>query len=393
MVDRLRVAQMVYTFDIEAGGGGLSRFAIELAQKLDPTIIESSLISLGYSDSPTNPEFIKDINDQGIRTFEATNWDKDSPYQSFYRSLKSIKTELTHKPVEILHSHSEFTDVTALLLKIRKKAATIMRTVHYGHQFEWRDNPLRRSLLTNFLYSIFYNHEIGINQFNTVRLNNRSMARLLDRRATCIPNAIPIEKFTNIQVDKKFKMQSIGIPPDAVVIGTIGRLSTQKGFSYLIDAIPQVLAEHPQVYILIIGDGPLEGDLKTQSERLDVASHTFFVGRRSDVDELLGCMDLFVSSSLWEGIPTVILEAMASEVPVLATSIPGTSELVQHAVNGWLVPAGEPQSICKGISHLLKSPTLRQELVINARETIQDYSIESIAEQYEQLYLRTQIDN
>jgi glycosyltransferase involved in cell wall biosynthesis len=393
VVERLRVAQMIYTFDIEAGGGGLSRFAIELAQKLDPTIIESSLISLGYSDSPTNPEFIKDINDQGIRTFEATNWDKDSPYQSFYRSLKSIKTELTHKPVEILHSHSEFTDVTALLLKIRKKAATIMRTVHYGHQFEWRDNPLRRSLLTNFLYSIFYNHEIGINQFNTVRLNNRSMARLLDRRATYIPNAIPIEKFTNIQVDKKFKMQSIGIPPDAVVIGTIGRLSTQKGFSYLIDAIPQVLAKHPQVYFLIIGDGPFKEELKTQSERLDVASHTFFVGRRSDVDELLGCMDLFVSSSLWEGIPTVILEAMASEVPVLATSIPGTSELVQHAVNGWLVPAGEPQSICKGISHLLKSPTLRQELVINARETIQDYSIESIAEQYEQLYLRTQIDN
>ena len=62
MVDRLRVAQMIYTFDIEAGGGGLSRFAIELAQKLDPTIIESSLISLGYSDSPTNPEFLSLIH-------------------------------------------------------------------------------------------------------------------------------------------------------------------------------------------------------------------------------------------------------------------------------------------------------------------------------------------
>jgi glycosyltransferase involved in cell wall biosynthesis len=393
MAERLRVAQMVYTFDIEAGGGGLSRFAIELAQKLDSNIIESSLISLGYSDSPIKPEFIQDLNDQGINTFEATNWDKNSPYQSFYRSLNSLKTKFTHEPVEILHSHSEFTDVTALLLKIRKNAPTIIRTVHYGHQVEWRDKPLRRSFLTNFLYPIFYNHEIGINQFNTDRLNNRSLAKLLERQAIYIPNAIPIEKFTNIQVDKKLKMQSIGIPPDAAVIGTIGRLTNQKGFSYLIDAIPHVLEEHPQAYFLIIGDGPLAAELKAQSERLDVASHTFFVGRRSDVDELFGCMDLFVSSSLWEGIPTVILEAMASEVPVLATSIPGTSELVHHGVNGWLVPAEEPQALSKGISHLLNSPTLRQELVIHAQETVQNYSIKSIAEKYEQLYLRTQVDN
>ena len=188
-------------------------------------------------------------------------------------------------------------------------------------------------------------------------------------------------------------MQSIGIPPEAAVIGTIGRLSTQKGFSYLINAIAHVLEEHPQAYFLIIGDGPLAAELKAQSERLAVASHTFFVGRRSDVAELLVCLDLFVSSSLWEGIPTVILEAMASEVPVLATSIPGTSELVQHGVNGWLVPAEEPQAISNGISNLLNSPTLRQELVIHAQETVQYYSINSIAEEYEKLYLRTQIDN
>lgn len=392
MAERLRVAQLIYTFDIEAGGGGLSRFAIELAQELDSTIIESSLISLGYSDSPTNPEFLQELNDQGIKTFEATNWEKNSPYKSFYHSLKSLNTKFTHEPVEILHSHSEFTDVTALLLKVRKKVKTIMRTVHYGHQVEWRDNPIRRSFLTNFLYPIFYNHEIGINQFNTDRLNNRSLAKLLGRQAIYIPNAIPIEKFANIQVDKKFKMQSIGIPPEAAVIGTIGRLSTQKGFSYLIDAIPQVLEEYPQAYFLIIGDGPLAAELKAQSERLDVASHTFFVGRRSDVAELLGCMDLFVSSSLWEGIPTVILEAMTGEVPILATSIPGTSELVQHGVNGWLVPAEEPHSISSGISHLLNSPTLRQELVIHAQETVQNYAIKSIAEKYDQLYLRTQID-
>ncbi|MCK4727154.1 MAG: hypothetical protein KAT29_15180, partial [Anaerolineales bacterium] len=99
MAERLRVAQMFYTFDIEDGGGGLSRFAIELAQKLDSNIIESSLISLGYSDSPIKPDFLRELNDQGIKTFEATNWDKNSPYQSFYRSLNSLKTKFTHEPV------------------------------------------------------------------------------------------------------------------------------------------------------------------------------------------------------------------------------------------------------------------------------------------------------
>ncbi len=393
MAERIRVVQMVYTFDVEAGGGGLSRFAIELAQKLDTTIFDSTLVSLGYSDKPINPEILQQLNDQGIKTFEATSWDKKSPYKSFYNSINSLNAEFNREPVQILHSHSEFTDITAIILKLWKKAPIIMRTIHYGHQVEWRNNPLRRFFLTNFLYPVLYNHEIGINQFNTDRLNNRSLAKLLGRQATYIPNAIPIEKFTNIQVDKKSKKQSIGIPPDAAVIGAIGRLTTQKGFSFLIDAIPNVLAKHPHVYFLIIGDGPLAGELKAQAERLEVSSHTLFVGRRSDVDELLACMDLFVSSSLWEGIPTVILESMASDVPVVATKIPGTTELVQHGVNGWLVPAEELQALSEGISHLLNSHTLRQELVIHAQETIQNYSINSIAEQYEQLYLRTQIDN
>jgi glycosyltransferase involved in cell wall biosynthesis len=393
MAERLRVVQMVYTFDVEAGGGGLSSFAIELARHLDPTIFESKLISLGYSDSGIIPEIVQQLDDQGITSFSAITWDKNSPYKSFIHSFNSLKAEFTRQPVHILHSHSEFTDVAAVLLKLWKKAPVIMRTVHYGHQVEWRENPFRRFFLTNFLYPIFFDHEIGINQFNTDRLNNRFFTRLLQRQATYLPNAIPVEKFINIQVDQQSKKKSMGIPEDAQVIGTIGRLTSQKGFSYLIDAIPQVLANHPHGYFLIIGDGPLAEELQEQSELKDVSPHILFVGRRSDVNEIFAFMDLFVSSSLWEGIPTVILESMASNVPVLATSIPGTTELVQHGVNGWMVPPKDPQVLSQGINHLLNSPSLRQELAIHAQETVQNYSIQSITQEYEKLYLRTQIDD
>jgi len=387
MNKRIRVVQMVYTFDIEVGGGGLSRFALELGQKLNPAQFEVSYCSLGYYSSPAGRERIVSLREQGTHAFEATQqWDETKPLQTLGRALRQMQQTFRVYPIDILHSHSEYTDVAAILLKLIGKAPLILRTVHYGYRYEWNRKPIRRALLTNFSYPIVYDLEIGINQANTSRLNGRWVSKLLRRRAINVYNAIAIDRFENVYVDKSGKKSSLGIPLNAPVIGSVGRLADQKGYCFLIDAALLVLKKHPDVYLLLVGDGPLTEDHKAQAHHLGIDSHVIFAGPRTDVEELLRIMDVFVSSSLWEGLPTVILEAMISRIPIIATDIPGTNELIHHDVNGWLVPPADPYKLAEAIDLFLCNPDLGQSFVPNAAKTVESFTIDSIARTYERLY-------
>jgi glycosyltransferase involved in cell wall biosynthesis len=126
--------------------------------------------------------------------------------------------------------------------------------------------------------------------------------------------------------------------------------------------------------------------LKELAQTLGITSNVIFTGARKDVEELLQCMDIFASSSLWEGVPTVMLEAMASGVPIIATDIPGTNELIQHAKNGWLGSPYNSEELANALIEFIKIPDLGAELVRNGKETVREYSIDHIARQYEALY-------
>lgn len=388
MNKRIRVMHLFYTFDVEVGGGGLSLFAIELGKHLDPAKFEVTLCSLGYYDTAQGNVRIEQLNKTGIRSFEAAIWDEERPYRSFTSAYQSLQQDLKTHPVDIIHSHSEYTDITAILLKLRGRVPRILRTVHYGFRVEWSTKPLRRALLTNLTYPIIFDLEVGINQQNTDRLNQRSVSRILGRRAVRVPNAISMERFKGRKPDVKTKKETLGIPADAPLIGTVGRLADQKGYQYLIEAASLVINQQPSAYFILVGDGPLADEHRQQAQDLGISSQLIFTGGRTDVEELLYCFDLFASSSLWEGLPTVLLEAMAANVPIIATDIPGTNELITHDHDGWLVPAYDSQALADGILELLKNPSLRGSLAGKAMETLNLYSISAIADQYENLYIQ-----
>ncbi len=386
MNKRIRVVQCMYTFDVEAGGGGLSLFALELGKHLDPDRFEVTFCSLGYFDTPLGQQRIAQLNQEGYRAFEATTWNEDKPYASFLSATRNLREDFKAKPIDIFHSHSEYTDVTALLLKMQKFVPMILRTVHYSYHYEWNRKPLRRTFLTNFSYPLLFDSEIGINKTIYTRLNNRWVARLIGRRSERIPNAISLDRFKDVHVNVLAKKSALGIPPGAPVIGTVGRLADQKGYQFLLGAAPTVLEQAPNVWFLIIGEGPMTDELKTLAQTLGITSHVIFTGARKDVEELLQCMDIFASSSLWEGVPTVMLEAMASGVPIIATDIPGTNELIQHGKNGWLLPPHDSQTLAETLLAFIKTPRLGEDLIKNGKVTVQEYSIGYIAKQYESLY-------
>jgi len=384
---RIRVAHLIYNFDIERGGGGITRFAIELCRKLDQSLFDGMIFALWDSGTLSEKNRIDELKSEGIRVEFLTNWNKNTPYRSFFNATNVLSSLSISERIDILHSHSEFSDIAALFVKIFAKKIHIIRTVQYGFSTEWRKRPIRRLLLTNFLYPIYFDIEIGVNTSITERLNRRSLAQLSAKKAITIHNGIPLEKFGRANTDIHEMKSTIGIHDDNLVIGTVGRLEEQKGYRYFVDAACIVLQNYPDVHFIIIGEGDLKHELESHTQDLGIAQNIHFTGARNDIPELYACMDIFVSASLWEGLPNVLLESIASNIPVVATDIPGTREVIRHGFNGLLAQPADDASLAKGMITMIESPHLRQTFTMNARDILSGFSIERISKQYEAVYL------
>lgn len=168
-----------------------------------------------------------------------------------------------------------------------------------------------------------------------------------------------------------------------------GRLAEQKGYSHLIKAMELVKREQPLAKLLIAGDGGLSDELRAESRALGLDEAVYFVGELDDVGPLLERADVFVLSSLWEGLPYVILEAMSAGLPVVTTSVGGCPELVENNVSGLVVPPRQPEALAESILSLLGDEALRAKLGLAGRARAADeFSRERCIDENEAIYLR-----
>jgi len=175
--------------------------------------------------------------------------------------------------------------------------------------------------------------------------------------------------------------------PFPVVLGC-GRLTKQKGFIYLIQAMARLQDKVP-VRLVILGKGEQEAALKQLARDLDIQDKVAFIGFQSNPYKFIARADVFVLSSLWEGLPTVLIEAMACGTPVVSTDCPfGPSEIITHEINGLLVPPADAEALAAAILRVLEDKELAQRLIRNGRVRAQDFRVEKIMEQYEELFLR-----
>jgi len=201
MVARIRILELIRDFGVEGGGGGASRFCVELSQHLDPARFEVSVCGLWNTGTPFEQERIAHLTERGIHAFATARWDESSPYGSFVRAYRGLRAALIAQPVSILHSHSEFADVAALLLKTLPNHPAIVRTVHNGFRLEWKKRPLRRWLLSYFLYPLNFDLEIGVSQGIVDNLNRRFLARLLQKKARRVFNGINLDRLpTSVRI-------------------------------------------------------------------------------------------------------------------------------------------------------------------------------------------------
>ncbi len=164
-------------------------------------------------------------------------------------------------------------------------------------------------------------------------------------------------------------------------------MTPEKDHATFLKALARVKAAIPDVKALLIGEGPLREELQNLAVSLGLKDTCFFPGFRSDVPEILGAADLFVLSSVSEGMPFMVLEALALERPVVATDVYGVSEIIRHNQEGLLVPARSPDAMADSIVTLLKDSTQARHLGKAGRKHVQTYhSTQKIIQMWQDLY-------
>ena len=186
----------------------------------------------------------------------------------------------------------------------------------------------------------------------------------------------PIELSDSKEFDHIKIKTDLGLPIDSFVIGSVARFVEQKGQTYLIKAAAEILQETNQqdLYFLILGYGNMETELKNLILKLEVGSRVLIRSAR-DIKEILPVLDIFVISSLWEGQPIAMLEAMAAGCPVVATRVGGVPEVIIDGENGILAEPKDSVSLAGAIMQLVESDTLRDAVSGQAKKTVVDYGM------------------
>jgi glycosyltransferase involved in cell wall biosynthesis len=171
------------------------------------------------------------------------------------------------------------------------------------------------------------------------------------------------------------------------VLGTVGRLAPEKGHFLLLDALSILQQNGFIFYALMIGDGILKDDLIQKTKTLHLEDCISWVGSQTNVPDWLTFFDLFILPSQWEGISLALLEAMAAGLPVVATSVGGTPEVVTNGETGLLVPPSDPQALADAIQKLIENPSLSREIgQAGKRHCQQNYDIDRIVKEIDSLY-------
>jgi glycosyltransferase involved in cell wall biosynthesis len=240
-------------------------------------------------------------------------------------------------------------------------------------------------VLSHFVYKV-----VAVSEHTAENL--RKYEKFSSRKICVIPNGIDGSKYA-ISIDKDKKRTELGITNKGPIIGIGVRLCEQKGITYLLKAMPEIIMAFPDCMLVIAGRGPIEDDLKKESEDLGISSNVKFVGMRLDIPELLKLFDVYVLPSLWEGLPMVLLEAMAAGCPIVATDVGGVPSIITSGKNGLLFNCKNHQMLFAAIIKLLQDKPIRNAFSEKGKiDFLRKFDARIMTRHYEKMYLKEKLD-
>ena len=207
-----------------------------------------------------------------------------------------------------------------------------------------------------------------------------------------IYNGIDGDQFSR-EFDREGIIKELSVSPAANLIGIVARLDPIKNHRCLIKAMKKVSTIFSDAVLLVIGDGPLREELEELVTEEQLQDNILFLGTRNDIPRLLSMLDIFVLCSLSEGLPLTILEAMAAGKPIVASAVGGIPEVIDHGIDGILIPSDDSDRLAEAISELLHDDKKRDDMGEKARKKFEErFTIQTMVERYEELYEETEKD-
>jgi glycosyltransferase involved in cell wall biosynthesis len=206
-------------------------------------------------------------------------------------------------------------------------------------------------------------------------------------RILLIPNGVTIPAQARDPELARRTRAEFGLPPEAPVLGSVGRFVFEKGYEHLLEALKLARVEVPDLRWLAVGDGTLRPALTARAASEGLGDAVIWAGLRQDVETLLPAMDLWVMSSVEEGLPVALLEAMATGCPIVATRVGGIPDAVGDGREAVLVPPAEPTALATAIVQLLRNPERARQMGDAARARAEaEYSIHTVTRRLENIY-------
>lgn len=285
------------------------------------------------------------------------------PYLRDITAVPRLATYLRQHQADLVHTQLELANTLGTVAARLQRLPTVC-TLHTIDQPALGSKAARRIRLMWWVLRRWCQRIIAVSE--ETRQHHLQAARFWPAQVVTLYNGIDLGRFATT-VSATAVRASLNIPTTAKLMITVAVLRQPKGIQHMIDALPQILTAVPDAHYLIVGDGDHRTALETQAARLGVEERVCFAGQRRDVADLLAASDLFVLPTLTDALPTVLMEAMALRLPLLATAVGGVPEMVADGHNGRLVPPGAADQLAQAAIALLWDENRRREMGENGR--------------------------
>lgn len=290
-------------------------------------------------------------------------------------------------PWDVLHTHGSKAGVLGRLAAAKAGVPVIIHTVHgWGHHAHM--NPWVRRL-----YILLERRAAKVSAKIIVVAKANGEKGLADRigtpeQYTVIRSGIDIARYRDVEVDTQALRCEIGVSPHAPVIGTVSRLAAQKAPEDFLKVAEIVHQRCPEARFVFVGGGPMQAEFQAGIAALGLKETVINLGYRQDIPRLLRLFDVFLLTSLWEGLPRVFPQAMCAGLPIVATEVDGASEAVLEGKTGFLAKPRDCALMAERVLQLLGDETLRREMGRNALEYVYPtFCDREMVRQIERVYL------
>jgi glycosyltransferase involved in cell wall biosynthesis len=362
----------VLLLDSQLNVGGREKRMLEFARRIDRSRFELKVCCL-----KPGSYFKQHFIEAGSVFYDGVMKNK---YDLFaYREFERI---LTAEQIDLIYTYPHWnTLVYAMMAKFTGRVARVIVAFHGAESGDPKIHPFKRALLGRADLHLAVGEDLKRLLVDSGGLDGR--------RIRIIHNGTDCDKFRPVPGDPAIR-QALGIKEDARVIVTVASLKPIKNISLLIEATAEVCRSRPGpggTHLLIVGDGPLRGEIEDQARRTGIGDHVTFVGIRDDVEELLRIGDVFALPSLSEASPNSVLEAMATGLPVVVTDVGCLREMVRDGQNGAVVPSGDARAMAAALRRYLDDADLAGRAGERGREIVLDgFSLETMCAERERTF-------